>query len=258
MSISVIIVDDEIPAQKELAYLVSQVPGFTVAGVANSGEDALIMCRQVVPQVALVDIQLYDMDGLTLAQLIKEYIPKIQVIFATAHDQFAVQAFELHALDYIMKPFKYERVRDALERAREILLMTARTVDLKQLMELLSAEERPNKICAESKGKWQVIDSGDIVYVTADEGKTMIKLVNNFVPSSYTLQELAQRLDPKRFLRVHRAYLVNLDFVKELIPFFKSSYKLVMADKQVSEVPVSRNFARDLKTRLGICKSCSP
>lgn len=257
MSISVLIVDDEIPAQKELVYLVSQVPGFTVSGVAGSGEDALTICRQVDPDVALVDIQLYDMDGLTLAQLLKECNPKIQVIFATAHDRFAVQAFELQALDYIVKPFKYERVRSALERAREGLLMAGGAACLKQLLALLEGDKKPIKICAESNGKWQVINSSDIVFVMADERKTMIKLFNELVPSSYTLKELAQRLDPKRFLRVHRAYLVNLDYVKELIPLFKCNYLLVMADKQSSEVPVSQSFARDLKVRLGLCKSCS-
>ncbi|MCL6478827.1 MAG: LytTR family DNA-binding domain-containing protein [Peptococcaceae bacterium] len=251
--ITVLIVDDEAPAQRELCYLVNQVRGFEIVGVAGSGAEALKLFRKLKPRVVLLDIQIYDINGISLAQKMKDIDNSVMIVFATAHDNFAVQAYDLNAVDYLVKPYSQDRVARALQRVAATVRLWEEDKKITRLVEMLSpAGAGPTKVCAESGGKWCVIDSRDIVYVTVDNRKTMIKLPGRTAPSSYTLQELADKLDGHRFLRVHRAFLVNLEYVREVIPWFKGSYKLVLGDDQKSEIPVSRRYARVLKEKLGL------
>ncbi|MFZ5631993.1 MAG: LytR/AlgR family response regulator transcription factor [Bacillota bacterium] len=254
--ITVLIVDDEAPAQRELCYLVSQVQGFDIAGVAGSGAEALELFRKLRPRVVLLDIQIYDINGISLAKKMKDIDGNVIIVFATAHDRFAVQAYDLNAVDYLVKPYSQDRVARALDRVATTVRLWEEDKKFARLVEMLGpANTGPTRVCAESGGKWCVIDSRDIVYVTVDNRKTIIKMPRQTMPSSYTLQELADKLDRNRFLRVHRAFLVNLEYVREVIPWFKGSYKLVLGDDQKSEIPVSRSHARVLKEKLGLIKT---
>lgn len=254
--ISVLVVDDEPPAQRELCYLISQVQGFEVTGAAGSGTEALDLFHRVRPRVVFLDIQMFDINGISLARSMKEIDHGVIIVFATAHDSFAVQAYDLNAVDYLVKPYSQDRIARTLSRVATTLRHREEDKRLSRLVELLEpVNSVPTRVCTESEGRWVVIDSRDIVYVTTENRKTLIKMASEKLHSSYTLQELADKLDRGRFLRVHRAYLVNLEYVRELIPWFKGSYKVVLRDDQKSEVPVSRSHARVLKEKLGLVKT---
>ncbi|MFZ5755232.1 MAG: LytR/AlgR family response regulator transcription factor [Bacillota bacterium] len=248
--IKVLVVDDEIPSQKELSYIINQHPDFQVIGTAGSGKEALELIGQLKPQVAFLDIQLYDINGLDLAEKVSHIDKKIVVIFATAHDDFAIKAYELNALDYVVKPFDEVRIFKTLDRIRNNLALHNASMLIEQTSYPL--EPPLERICAVGNGRYMVINCKDIVYVTAEERKTLLKLKDDFLPSSFTLQELSEKLDQRDFLRVHRAYVVNMRYIKEVIPWFNGSFKLIMEDRQGSEIPVSRHYARDLKQRLGL------
>ncbi|MCL6610585.1 MAG: LytTR family DNA-binding domain-containing protein [Peptococcaceae bacterium] len=254
--IPVLVVDDEPPAQRELCYLINQVQGFEIVGVAGSGAEALELFQRVRPRAVFLDIQIYDINGINLAKRMREMDNGVIIIFATAHDRFAVQAYDLAAVDYIVKPYSTDRVARTLHRVATAVRLREEDQKFNRLVEMLKAENAgPARICTESEGKWSVIDSRDIVYVAAANRKTVIKLTCQKLCSSYTLQELEEKLDKNRFLRVHRAFLVNLEYVREVIPWFKGTYKLVLGDGQKSEVPVSRSHARLLKEKLGLVKA---
>jgi DNA-binding LytR/AlgR family response regulator len=248
--IKVLVVDDEIPSQKELAYIINQHPDFEVAGTAGSGREALELLSRLKPQVAFLDIQLYDINGMDLAEKITHIDKNILIIFATAHDNFAVKAYELNALDYVVKPFDEIRIFKTLDRIRSNLTVQGTPAPLEETS--CPLESPLERICAVGNGRYMVINCKDIVYVMAEERKTLLKLKDDYLPSSFTLQELSEKLDQKDFLRVHRAYIVNLRHIKEVIPWFNGSFKLIMEDRQTSEIPVSRHYARDLKQRLGL------
>lgn len=254
--IPVLVVDDEPPAQRELCYLISQAGGFEIAGVAGSGSEALELFSRVRPRAVFLDIEIYDLNGIALAKKMKEMDDGIIIVFATAHDSFAVQAYDLNAVDYIVKPYSQDRVERTLSRVATTVRLWEEDNKFSRLVEMLKTESpRPTRVCTETEGKWCVIDSRDIVYVSAANRKTMIKMNCQKLNSSYTLQELTEKLDHHRFLKVHRAFLVNLEYVREVIPWFKGSYRLVLGDDQKSEVPVSRSHARLLKERLGLIKA---
>lgn len=247
--IKVMIVDDEIPSQKELSFIINQHPDFNVVGIAGSGREAMDMLGKLEPQVAFLDIQLYDINGLELAQRLASIRKDLVIIFATAHDDYAVKAFELNALDYVVKPFDELRIYKTLDRVAQNLGKEHQAVSPDEGPENSPALER---ICALGNDRWSVINCTDIVYVTAQDRKTLIKLQDRLLPSFYSLHELHEKLDRKDFLRVHRCYLVNMRFIKEVIPWFNGSYKLVMTDESKSEIPVSRNYAKPLKQKIGI------
>lgn len=254
--ITVLVVDDEPPAQRELCHLISQVDGFDIVGVAGSGAEALKLFRKLKPRVVFLDIQIYDINGISLAKKMKDVDGNVIIVFATAHDSFAVQAYDLNAVDYLVKPYSRDRVSRTLYRVATTVRLWEEDKKFNHLVELLKpASAGATKVCAEAGGKWCVIDSGDIVYVTVENRKTVIKMTCQKLLSSCTLQELTDKLDHNRFLRVHRAFLVNLEYVREIIPWFKGSYKLVLGDDQKSEIPVSRGHARMLKEKLGLIKT---
>lgn len=254
--VTVLVVDDEPPAQRELCYLISQVEGFDIVGVAGSGAEALKLFRKLKPGVVFLDIQMYDINGISLAKKMKDIDQKVVIVFATAHDGFAVQAYDLNAVDYLVKPYSQDRVARTLQRVATTIRLWEEDKKFDHLVEMLKPVNAGSaKVCAETEGKWCVIDSRDIVYVTVENRKTVIKMTCQKLLSSCTLQELTDKLDQNRFLRVHRAFLVNLEYIREVIPWFKGSYKLVLGDDKKSEVPVSRSHARLLKEKLGLVKT---
>lgn len=246
--IRVLVVDDEAPAQSELSYIINQHPDFKVVGTASSGREALAQLRVINPQVAFLDIKLYDLNGLELAEMISAVSSDILIVFATAYDEFAVKAFELNALDYVVKPFDEVRVFRTLNRLCSLLNHKQKS----QFPGLGIPEEHLVKLCAKKNDRLSVFNCKDIIYITAHERKTVIKLHHDSLSSFYTLKELSERLNPQDFIRVHRAFLVNLHYIKEIIPWFSGSYTLVMADQQGSEIPVSRTYVKELKHRLGV------
>lgn len=246
--ISVLIVDDEPPSLNELQYIINQHPDFTVAGLAGSGKEAVDLLVKLNPQVAFLDIQLYDINGLDLAKKILSIRKDTCVVFATAHDDYAVRAFELNALDYVVKPFDELRVYKTLDRICTTLKQ--KNSGIKETPD--DKRETLDRICAGGTDRLSVINCDDIIFIAAQERKTVLKLYHDFAPSLYTLKELYSRLNKRDFIQVHRSYIVNIKYIKEIVTWFHGSYMLMMDDAQKSEVPVSRNFIKNLKQKLGI------
>jgi DNA-binding LytR/AlgR family response regulator len=246
--IKVLVVDDEIPSQKELTHIIGRHADFIVAGTAESGRVALSLIDKLNPQVVFLDIQLYDISGIELAVKISAEKKDIIIIFATAFDEFAVKAYELDAFDYVVKPFDECRIDKTLERVRQKLKIKPET----EYLEINTCQLPLSRVCAQADGRWTVVDCSDIVYITVEGKRAHIKLNRDMLTISRTLHELSEQLDPREFLRIHRAYVVNLCHIREVIPWFNGSYNLVMNDEQKSEIPVSRHYARGLKQRLGL------
>ncbi len=246
MPITTLIIDDEKPARDELAYLLSDYHDIQIAGQAANGIEGFDLIRKTAPDLVFLDVQMPGLDGFGLIRkLIENHVPLPQVVFATAFDQYAVQAFEVNAVDYLLKPFDKARLGEALERARKTLQTPGDSAG--RLETLLSRlEDRqpaaPPKLTVQSKGRLLVIDSDDMVFAKIEDGVITIHTRDAEGTASYnTLDELRQHLKGDAFWRPHRSYLVNINQIKEVMPWFKSSYQLCMRDRRGSEVPVSRN-----------------
>jgi two-component system LytT family response regulator/two-component system response regulator LytT len=198
----------------------------------------------------------------------KESEPLPQIVFATAYDQYAVRAFDVNAVDYLLKPFDRGRVSEAVERARvrmaggtsgpatEALAGTEApfNTQIDQLLRLLNqtkAAERaaqPAKLIVQAQSRLLLVDQSEICFAAIDEGVIRI-VTRNFEGHSKcrTLEELQELLDPKSFWRAHRGFVVNINHIREVVPWFKSSYQLRMNDKQQTEIPVSRAQTKRLR-----------
>jgi DNA-binding LytR/AlgR family response regulator len=258
MLIKCLIVDDEPPAVEELAYLLSKIDEIDIVGKAGSASRAIEAIETLAPDLVFLDIQMPERDGF---EVIRRYMsskgPPI-FIFATAYDQYAVKAFDAEAVDYILKPFNEERVRKSVQRARD-LLQTMKQVPLCQQVEKLvrQLENSPRevqKIPVESKGRIRVLDLEEIVFLKAENKGIDVYTKNEsfLFHGQNSLDELEKKLRSFSFFRSHRSYLINLSFVIEIIPWFSGRYLVKLSDDKGSEVPVSRQRVKDLKTTLHI------
>jgi two-component system, LytTR family, response regulator LytT len=248
-AISALIVDDETLARDELAYQLQRFPDIEVCATAANGIEAVKMIEDLEPDLVFLDVQMPGLDGLGVLRTLQErQIPLPHIIMATAFDQYAVEAFRLEALDYLLKPVEADRLDVTIERARRVI------GDRQKALEAAPAPKPASlrsKILVRSGQRNLVIDANDLVYATIGEGLITIVASQLEGQSNYrTLEELQSNLDPEIFWRVHRSYLVNLNRVKEVIPWFKSSFQLRMDDKKQSEIPVSRTQAKRLRALL--------
>lgn len=239
-----LIVDNEAPARDELRYLLGNFENVQVVGEATNAEEALTLLGSLSYDVVLLDIRMPGGTGLDVAGALRgsEHPPK--VIFTTAYPDHAVEAFDLEAVDYLVKPFDADRLGRALERA-------------------LPADDAPGpaaehgpadavaRIPVQQGERTVLVPESDIVFASAARGYSHLQLSGERVLVSLTLSELERRLHGN-FFRTHRAYLVNLDHVRELAPDVKGTLTLVMDDTRRSTVEVSRRQARDLRRRLGL------
>jgi two-component system response regulator LytT len=242
-TLSAIIVDDEELAREELAYLLKDFPTVEVIATGANGLEALALIEKFEPDIAFLDVQMPGLDGLGLVRRLRQkkdaYVP--HVIFSTAFDQYAVEAFRLEALDYVLKPIEKERLSETIARAME------RFAEPEQPKQ---AQQR-SKLLVRNGTRTFMIDASDLIFATIDAG--VITLVSNQVEGqcSYkTLEELQADLDPNVFWRAHRSYVVNINRIREVVPWFKSSYQVRVDDRKGTEIPVSRVQTRRLRELL--------
>jgi two-component system LytT family response regulator/two-component system response regulator LytT len=258
MKIRCIIVDDEPPAVDELNYILTQIKDVEVVASAGSASEAVAAIKALQPDVVFLDIHMPRHGGFYIAKKISHYDKPPLIIFATAYDQYAVQAFDEGSLDYILKPFTEKRIQKAIIRAQKTLINRSQIIrinDLNKLVEIIEGTQNVfSRLPAEKKGHVFLIDPANILFCKAEEKKLLIYTQDDqFVcQPGYTLEELGKRLKFHSFFRTHRSYLVNLGHVKKIIPWFKGRYLLVMSDREATEVPVSRSNIKDLKTQLGL------
>jgi two-component system, LytTR family, response regulator len=257
MKITALIVDDEQPARDELVYLLKSFPDIEVVGQGKNGVEAVSLIRELNPRLVFLDVQMPGLDGLgVIRKLLEKKMRLPLVIFVTAYDHYAVQAFEVSAVDYLLKPIARSRLEKALARVRR---MTEAAESAEQKLDRLvdMLERRPplqkSKLVVKSGGRLYLLDSDDVVYASIEDGVISIATRDLEGQSNFrTVEELQSTLDPNTFWRVHRSYLINVNRIKEVIPWFKSSYQLKMDDKKQTEIPVSRAQTRKLRELLNL------
>lgn len=257
MKITALIVDDEQPARDELAFLLKGIPELEIVGQGKNGVEAVNLVRDLNPHVVFLDVQMPGVDGFgVIKRLLEKKVRLPFFIFATAYDQYAVQAFEVNAIDYLMKPIAKPRLEKAILRVRR-MLETSETASQKldrlvQIMEGRPALQK-GKLVVKSGNRLFLVDSDDIIYASIEDGVISIVTRDLEGQSNFrTVEELQSNLDPKTFWRVHRSYLVNVNHIKEVVPWFKSSYQLKMQDRKQTEIPVSRAQTRKLRELLNL------
>lgn len=246
--IRILIVDDEAPARDELRFLLERIPEIQIVDVAKNGKEALSKIEDTKPDVVFLDIQMPDMTGLSVCReltlrLQPEEIPLI--VFATAYDQHALEAFEVNAIDYILKPFDEERLKSTMEKIKR-LLNNPNSEPLNRILSLLEKPKRA-KLPVEENERIVLLDPQEIVYCSICGRQVFIQTKSRDYTANYNLGELEQRLG---FLRTHKSYLVNPEMVREIIPWFNGAYNLVMQDEKKTCVPVSRTYLKEVRHSL--------
>ncbi len=294
MSISALIIDDEQLAREELKYLLDSVGGVDVVAQGANGIEAVDLIEEHHPDLVFLDVQMPGQDGFAVIQRLMErnrvgtaalaaresekrgttsaastFKPAATLphfVFATAYDQYAVRAFDVNAVDYLLKPFDRARVLEAVERVRVRLAAdgapgsaaadpeSQTETQIERLLRLLDRPQAaepgraPAKLIVQAQSRLLLVDQAEICYAAIDEG--VIRVVTRAFEGQSkcrTLEELMELLDPARFWRAHRGFVVNIDQIREVMPWFKSSYQLRMNDKQQTEIPVSRAQTKRLR-----------
>lgn len=257
MKITSLIVDDEQPARDELAFLLKGFPEVEVVGQGKNGVEAVNLIRELMPHLVFLDVQMPGLDGFGVIKKLLEKKVRLPVfVFATAYDHYAVQAFEVNAIDYLLKPIARLRLDKAIQKVRRVLETAESTPQkLDRLVQMV--EERPvpqkNKLLVKSGGRLVLVDSDEVIYASIEDGVISIVTRELEGQSNFrTVEELQDNLDPNTFWRVHRSYLVNVNRIKEVVPWFKSSFQLKMDDRKQTEIPVSRAQTRKLRELLNL------
>jgi two-component system, LytTR family, response regulator LytT len=254
LTLTTIVVDDEELARDELAYLLKDFPEIDVIATASNGVEAVDLIRKLEPEMVFLDIHMPGMDGIRIVHHLRSQETDLPYfIFVTAYEQHAVEAFRLEALDYLLKPVERGRLAESIERARRVV---QEKKSLGSSVAASSGSEAAPKIAPAPRSKLLVkannrnfiVDASEVIYATIDDGLITLITTNLEGQSNYrTIEDLQANLDRDMFWRVHRSYLVNINRIKEVVPWFKSSYQLRMDDRKHSEVPVSRVQTRRLR-----------
>jgi two-component system response regulator LytT len=247
-TLTALIIDDEQLAQEELAYLLKDFPDIEIVGAAGNGLEALDLIQKLEPDLVFLDVQMPGLDGLGVVRKLREKNLELpHIIFSTAFDQYAVEAFHLEAMDYLLKPIERSRLEETLDRARR----TIQDRPKEGAPESPRLNPQRTKLLVRNSNRNFIVDAQEMVYATIADG--LITLVTTTVEgfSNYkTIEELQANLDRDTFWRVHRSYLVNINRIREVVPWFKSSFQLRMDDKKQTEIPVSRVQTKRLRELL--------
>jgi two-component system LytT family response regulator/two-component system response regulator LytT len=271
MDVKALVVDDEQLAREELCYLLGQAGGVTVVAQAANGPDALAAIDEHEPDLVFLDVQMPGLNGFEVARRVLErQDATAEIVFVTAFDQYAIDAFQVDAVDYLLKPVDPERLEQAVQRARRRL--AARTpagpgvgaeteavadrplanAELERLVKRIAqGQARPERLAIKVGERFLLVDASEVIFATlADEVVTVAATGFSGTSNYRTLDDLQAQLDPGTFWRVHRAYLVNINKIKEIVPWFSRNYILKMSDGKSTEIPVSRSQTKRLREYL--------
>jgi len=240
--IKVMVVDDELYSREELKHLLQAFPTIQVLGEAESGEAAIMKVLQYQPDVIFLDVEMPRMNGMELAKALRELKNPPIIVFATAYPEFAAEAFRYDALDYLLKPYDEDQLQETIRRLERQLLSHGKE---------LEQGKSSGKLAVESDGEITFIDPKEIYYIVRDEKSTKLVTEDRELVTKLPLKELEARLISYGFFRIHKSFLVNLHYVKRLIPWFNGAYQLEIAEKK-ELLSVSRNYVKALRSRLEI------
>lgn len=255
-----VVVDDEQLARDELCYLLAAVDGVEIVGQAANGLDALDVIEHQQPDLVLMDVQMPGLTGFEVARRLMASGAESHVVFVTAFDRYAIDAFEINAVDYLLKPVEADRLGTTVDRVRKRMQSDRRPdggavptgADLDRLLQLLAGrQERREQLAIKVGDRFLLLHAEDIVHASVEDD--VITVVTNSLSgtSNYrTLDELQARLDPAVFWRVHRSHLVNINKIKEIVPWFSRNFMLKMKDAKGTEIPVSRTQTKRLREYL--------
>jgi two-component system LytT family response regulator/two-component system response regulator LytT len=251
--LTAVVADDEQLARDELCFQLGQLQGIDVVGQASNGVEALEEIARTTPDVAFLDVQMPGLTGFEVARKLLETGTGPSVIFVTAFDQRAIEAFEVNAVDYVLKPVDASRLETAVSRARKRMGETEPLAgQLDRLVKMMTGQKgRRDQVAVKVNDRFVLVQADDIIHASLVEDS--INIVTNQVAGTSndrTLEELHARLDPEVFWRVHRSHLVNINKVKEIVPWFSRNYILRMKDTKATEIPVSRSQTRRLREYL--------
>ena len=251
MKIRALIVDDEPLGRQRIRTLLREDAEVEIVGEAADGRQAVAAIERLKPDLLFLDVQMPEMDGFAVLDAIVEgHMPAI--IFVTAYDRYAVQAFEVHALDYLLKAFDRERFGKAVERAKREIRQSREGVLSERLVGLLedleSRKSRATRLVIKSGGRIRFLSVEDIDWVAGADNYVCIHAGKDQYLMRETLQGLEDRLDPDRFLRIHRSTIVNIDRIRELQPVFHGDYSVLLLDG--TELTLSRSYRDKLSESL--------
>jgi two-component system response regulator LytT len=267
MDLKAVLVDDEQLARDELGFLLGQVGGVSVIGQAGNGVEALTTIGRLQPDVVFLDVQMPGLTGFEVARRMIDAHVASHIIFVTAYDQHAIEAFEVNAVDYLLKPVDPARLDIAVKRARRLVTFerspdraseaagSAPGVTAEQLEQIVErVAERRNRrerLAIKVGERFLLVQADEVVFASLTDDVITVAAGKHVGTSNYrTLDELQERLDPGVFFRVHRSHLVNINKIKEIVPWFNRNYILRMKDEKATEIPVSRTQTRRLREYL--------
>ncbi len=249
-----IVVDDEAPAREEIKYLLQKHNDVEIVGEADDGKKACELIKKVKPHVVFLDIQMRGMSGFEVAsELLKEEVYPL-IVFITAYDQYAIKAFEINAIDYLLKPISVERLNHTIERIHSIQKREHGNskVDIEELLKYISKPKVVQKISVYSNGKHIPLDPQEIILVGIEGRNTVIKSKKGDYISNLSLSELEEKLKNFSFFRSHRSFLVNLEEIQEIDNWFHGTYQITMKGFPKDKIPVSRSNAQKFRDMMNL------
>lgn len=236
--IRTIVVDDEKLNREELIYLLEAYPSIQVIGEANSGEACIMEAMKKKPDLVFLDVEMPGVNGMETAESLMELKKPPLLVFATAYPQFAVQAFRFEAVDYLLKPYDENQLTQTITRIEKILFGEAK-----------KEQETANKLGIENEDGVVYLEPNDILYIHCEDKQVKIMTVSKTFFTKKTLKDLESKLIPFGFFRVHKSYLINLNHVSQITPWFNGAYNLKIQGSE-EPLPVSRNYVKGLRERL--------
>ena len=253
MDLRAVLVDDEQLARDELGYLLGQVGGVEIIGQAGNGIEALSAIDKLQPDVVFLDVQMPGLTGFEVARRMVDAGGSTHIIFVTAYDQHAIEAFEVNAVDYLLKPVDPARLLLAVQRART-RVETVRPLNdqIERIVQIVAERQgRRERLAIKVGERFMLVQAEEVVFASLnDEGIVVVTNQHTGTSNYRTLDELHERLDPSVFWRVHRSHLVHINKIKEIVPWFSRNYILRMKDAKSTEIPVSRTQTRRLREYL--------
>lgn len=253
MPISCVIVDDEELAIEELSYLLESIPDLRVVGQGRNGLDAIRQVREHEPDLLFLDIEMPGLNGFRVVEELAKSDELPQIVFVTAYDQYAVRAFEVNAVDYLLKPIDKSRLEKAVQRARKQLEseVSSNQKIISLLNMIASPSPKRSKLLVKEKNRNILVDSEEVIFAYVSDGIISVTTKDVAGETNYrTLEDLQADLDQETFWRVNRSYLVNINKISEVIPWFNRTLQLKMGDRKQTEISVSRSHSKRLKEYL--------
>lgn len=254
-----LIVDDEALAREALRTYVALDPGLEVVGEAKDGPDALDLIESARPDLLFLDVQMPEMSGFqVLARTMTKGLRLPAIIFVTAYDRYALEAFEVHAVDYLLKPIREERFRDAVSTARTRIAADRGWYERERLAALLTGGEgaRPRRLPVKAGGRVEFVSLDEVEWVGSEGNYVRLHLAGRSCMVRETMNGMEALLDPTRFMRIHRSAIVNIDRIRDLRPWFTGEYIVRMESGH--ELTLTRSYRDNLRRLIGRESLASP